>query len=379
MKNSVLLKAIKCRHFSGQMPCVFNKEKGIKCNNCQYFSTVRERILIIKLGSLGDVLRTTPILWELKKRYKKARIIWLTEERCAEILNNNPLIDEIWDVSFETMLKLQLLKFDYVLNFDNSIVSSAITSLSQSKTKKGFVLDENGVIQAIGKPAEFWLTTAIFDDTKRENRKTYQEMMFEVCNFKFNARIHKMVLNLSPDEEKFAKQFISRYHLRNASFIIGMNIGAGGRWKMKKWTSAGFVGLAKKLINTLNAKIIIMGGNEESRKIILEKLKKESNNVVEGNSDNSVKHFASLINLCDILVTGDTLGMHIALAFNKKVVVLFGPTSSAEIELYNKGIKVIPDIECICCYRSTCDKKPNCMESIKAEKVFKAVLQLLKK
>ena len=69
--------------------------------------------------------------------------------------------------------------------------------------------------------------------------------------------------------------------------------------------------------------------------------------------------FATLINLCKILITSDSLAMHIGIALKKKVIVFFCPTSSSEIELYNRGSKIIPKTGCLCCYKEKCDVPPD--------------------
>ena len=69
--------------------------------------------------------------------------------------------------------------------------------------------------------------------------------------------------------------------------------------------------------------------------------------------------------------------MHIALATHRRVVVLFGPTSSAEIELYGLGEKIFPDMECLVCYKATCDFVPNCMDLISVDMVAAAVKRQL--
>ena len=68
--------------------------------------------------------------------------------------------------------------------------------------------------------------------------------------------------------------------------------------------------------------------------------------------------FASLVNLCDVLVTSDSLAMHIGTALKKKIVACFYPTSSSEIELYNKGIKIIGKGNSYCSYRTKCAYPP---------------------
>ena len=76
-------------------------------------------------------------------------------------------------------------------------------------------------------------------------------------------------------------------------------------------------------------------------------------------------------------MTGDTLAMHAALGLGRKVVALFGPTSSVEIETYGRGKKITASLECVCCYLAECRKKPNYMEMIKPREVFDAVAAIM--
>ena len=101
--------------------------------------------------------------------------------------------------------------------------------------------------------------------------------------------------------------------------------------------------------------------------------------IIDATRYHNLSEFSYLINLCDLLVTGDTAPMHIAIAMKKPTVVLFGPTSAREIELYGRGIKIVPKIDCIGCYNTKCDKKPNCMDLITVEEVYDSVVELIKK
>ena len=141
---------------------------------------------------------------------------------------------------------------------------------------------------------------------------------------------------------------------------------------MKRWTVQGFLELAQRLSDQMGAQVLLLGGPEEIdiNKQILSKVK---GRVVDGGCSNSVQEFASLLNLCDVVVTGDSLALHLALALHRRLVVLFGPTSAAEIDLYGLGQKILPEMDCLCCYRQTCERSPTCMESISAGTVFRAV------
>ena len=68
-----------CKFFKGDIPCIYHKKEGVKCENCKYYEPLKEKILIIKLGAAGDVIRTTPILRVLRKKYPYANITWLTD------------------------------------------------------------------------------------------------------------------------------------------------------------------------------------------------------------------------------------------------------------------------------------------------------------
>ena len=100
--------------------------------------------------------------------------------------------------------------------------------------------------------------------------------------------------------------------------------------------------------------------------------------IFDAGNDNTVRHFAALIALCSVIVSGDTLAMHIALATKRRIVALFGPTSAAEIELYGLGEKLIPDIQCLVCYKEHCDFVPNCMDLISVDMVVAAVKRQLR-
>ena len=76
-------------------PCIYHKKEGIKSDNCVYFTRISKKILIIKLGAAGDVIRTTPILRKLRKIYPDAKIDYLTTKWSKEAITLNPNIDEI--------------------------------------------------------------------------------------------------------------------------------------------------------------------------------------------------------------------------------------------------------------------------------------------
>lgn len=372
-QNENIIK-LDCKHFQGDRPCIFHKSKGVRCHNCEHYSKIGNKILIIKLGSIGDVLRTTSILQGLNEKYESPYITWITESESVDLLRNNKYIDRIMEYNAESLARLNIERFDLVINLDVSATSSALASLAKSKEKLGFGLSEQGYIYPFNSEAEEWFKMSLFDDVKKANTKTYQQIMLEIIKIK--PKNYDIILNLTKDELKFAEQFAKKESVEKEHPIIGINTGAGNRWQLKKWTLTGFSRLIDRLGEELDAKILLLGGPNEVKRN-KELIKNFTEKVIDPCCNNNIREFAALVNLCDVAVTGDTLAMHIAVALKKKTVVLFGPTSAAEIDLYNRGRKIVPDIKCVCCYKQLCEKHPNCMENISVDQVFLAIRDLI--
>ena len=96
-----------CRHFQGSRPCIPHKKDGVVCASCASYEPVSLRILIIKLDSMGDVLRTTSILPALREEHPACFITWITRREAVELIANNPLLDEL--LVFETGALGQIL------------------------------------------------------------------------------------------------------------------------------------------------------------------------------------------------------------------------------------------------------------------------------
>lgn len=365
-----------CKHFPGDRPCFYHKTEGIKCDDCQHYEPVNFKILIIKLDAIGDVLRTTCILPGLKEKFPGSHVTWLTRKNAKEIFYNNPFVDRVLELeNSETNYFLQIEKFSLVLNLDSSPISSAICSSVNGEEKLGFGLDEKGKVFPINPEAEEWFLMGAFDDLKKKNSKTYQSIILNIARLKTDN--YPIILFLNESERKFASEFLEKNKIGKSKKIIGLNTGAGPRWKFKSWTLEGFENLIKMIIENTDYYIFLYGGPfEKERNNYLSKINKTR--VIDTGTNNSLREFFALIDLCDLLVTGDTLAMHTATALGKKIIALFGPTSANEIETYGLITKIQSDLDCLVCYKMDCDFDPNCMNSIKPETIYQKILELMK-
>lgn len=367
--------AFDCRYFKGDRPCIWHKTSGVLCH-CDHYMPVEERILIIKLDAMGDVLRTTALLPPLAEQHPKGSITWITRREARPLLERNPYIDEILDYGDEALLQLSARSFDRVINLDAGKVSAALSSLSTAPRKDGFILDDRGWVKPTNRAAQAWLQMGVFDDLKRQGTRTYQDIMADIIDVA--GRPHRYILELSDDERMQARAHLQHLGIDLALPIVGLNTGAGRRWELKQWREEGYLELVDRLAKTHSVQFVLLGGPEErSRHKRL--LARSPVPLIDAGCDNTVRHFASVVGACHLVVTGDTLAMHMALALGRRTVVLFGPTSAPEIELYGLGEKVVPHMECLGCYKARCSFVPNCMELISTSMVAEAVERQLRK
>ncbi len=230
-----------CRHFPGDHPCVYNKFQGIMCNNCGYYSPVGFKILIIKLDATGDVLRTTSILHAVKDKFPQSHITWLTKRVSKDIFKNNDMVDSL--IFFEDPdlnSRLLIETFDLLLHPDTSPASAALAATANSKIKKGYILNELGKVVPVDENGIEWIEMGAFDQVKKANTKTYQQIIHEVLDLDYKKG--GIIINLDNSEKEFRDDFRKKNNLARYDYLIGINTGASHRWRLKQWRSEGFDG-----------------------------------------------------------------------------------------------------------------------------------------
>lgn len=361
--------AFDCRFFLGDRPCVWHKTTGVLCT-CDHYQQIEQRFLIIKLDAMGDVLRTTALLPALAEAHPRAAIAWITRRESRPLLERNPYISEVLDYGEDALLQLQVRAFDRVINLDAGKASAALASLAKAHQKVGFVLDAQGCVQPTDAAARRWLEMGTFDDLKRLNTRTYQDHMLDMIGLP-GAR-HRYVLELTEEERARGRAHLHRLGVDFSRPIIGLNTGAGHRWQLKQWREEGYLELVERLAKKHSAQFVLLGGPEE-RERHQRLVSRSEVPLIDSGYNNPVRHFAAIVAACSLVVAGDTLAMHISLALGRPTIVLFGPTSAAEIEMYGLGEKVAPRMDCLVCYKPTCDFAPNCMDLITTDMVEAAV------
>jgi ADP-heptose:LPS heptosyltransferase len=363
-----------CKYYMGNKPCTFHKIDGRKCEGCDDYLKVLNRILIIKLDAMGDVLRTTSVLPALHQKYPNAHITWITKKNAKSLLDQNPYIDRLLCLEEYYLPFVLNEEFDVVISLDPDPHSASILSIARSSCKQGFIANETGAVEPINTNAHEWYWMGLNDELKVNNRKTYFELIYQICEL--DLPIFKPQYSLTEKAVRNADSFKIKQQLTNK--IIGINTGGGNRWQCKKWMPEHYISYIKMLKDKYpENSLLLLGGPEEvdfNEHIVNE----VRNLVVDGGCLNSVPDFAALVNLVDVFITPDSLGLHISVALDKNTIVLVGPTSPWELDVFGKGeILYNKEVECISCYKGICPNNSLCMTSLLPETVLNATIKYL--
>ncbi len=349
-----------CTHFKGDVPCKPHKNFGYHCDNCPEFHPVSEVFLVIKLGAIGDVIRSTPLLRALKNEHPHAYIYWLTYT--PEILPAE-FVHRALQVTPENLELIKNIDFDWLINLDKDPIAISLTSSIKSKKKNGFTIDRFGHALPIATEAEHhkWLT-GLFDDLNKANTKHYVEEIFEIVGLKFNSE--EYIIDLTACDEKFP--------IDKKKKVVGLNTGCGGRWVSRLWPTEYWIKLAKDL-QEAGYEVVLLGGKQEDEKNL--SIQKASGAKYFGYFPLPI--FVNLMNECDLIVSAVSMAMHIAIALKKELVLFNNIFNKNEFYLYDRGVILEPDFDCPCYFTPVC---PNgCMQYLYPDKVLRSIVSLLTK
>ncbi|MCK5616890.1 glycosyltransferase family 9 protein [Candidatus Pacearchaeota archaeon] len=296
-----------------------------------------KEICIIKLGAMGDVVRTLPILEAIKEKYPESNITWITKENIYDIFQNNPNINELI-----TLPNKPEKKFDILYNFDIEEDATSLAQEIEAEKKLGFY-SEGGYASPFNMSAEYYLNTLFDDEIKKTNPKTYQEMMFEAAELEYKKQPIKIYL--TKRNKEYARNFIEKNKIDTEN-LIGLNIGSSPRWPSKVWSNEKIKEFIVKA-NKVGYKILLFGGPNEKEKlpILLNEMKEKNINIYSNDPNNTLMEFAAVINICEKMVCPDSLSMHISLALEKPTIGMFFCTSSNEVEEYNTLTKIVSPMQ----------------------------------
>jgi heptosyltransferase-1 len=342
------------------------------------------KILIVKLGSLGDIVHTLPALSAIHHSLPEAEISWVVEKRSAEILRGNPYISRLIEIDTKTLRRsknprkflaqvraeLQQLrgsKFDVALDFQGLFKSALVGKLSGAKKIYGF---SRGSLK---EPASRIFLSGSVRTAPRAN------IIYK--NLQLANRALKLKLSgLTTDELEFPIDVEKKHHDEANGLIAAIGgdfaiLNPGGGWPAKLWPAERFGRLADRIWNEFKLASVVPYGPDE--KELAESVLDHSKTKKIFLTPISLKGFFALAQKAKIYVGGDTGPTHLAVAAKTPVVGIFGPTPwwrNGSPRAEDTGVEREDITKHECTRRSS--EGCGCMD-IDAETVFRAVGQRL--
>lgn len=342
----------------------------------QVYQEVRQqkKVLITKLGAVGDLVLAVPSFRMVRKRYPEAHISLLVDSKLIPLIQSCPYLDEViaydrsvkkgaWERLFKLSKRLRQRAFDLSIDLQNNWRTHLLTFLGGIPKRYGYQRGGSGFL--LTHPVVHW-------------DKTLGPVEHQFQVLKRAGVIHfEDALELWSNSE--ADRLISKQldTLRESSFDlrIGFAVGASPRWPTKEWPIERFLELAKRLTQRFNCQVVLIGTeHDQEHSAVFDQVKLKS--VLNLIGKTTLTELVSLVKRLDILVTGDTAPLHMGSALGVRIVSIFGPTDPKRHTPPGEGlITLVKHIPCQPCYSGTCkiSEKLLCLREITVDEVFEAV------
>ena len=328
-----------------------------------------QKILLIRLSSLGDIVLTTPAIRAVRAHFPDAYIAMLVAKQSAEILRENPHLDEI--ITFDRLAKdkdtremlriirhLRERKFTMAIDF-------------QRKFRTEMLMYFSGATECIGKGR--LCAVRVHEQGNKHATAHYFDMLHAAG---IPAEDQRLELFLSESERLDAAQRFDAAGVNDGGLKVGLFPGAG--WKLREWMPDRFAAIGDRLVEHFNANVLIFGGPKEAELVqTVANLMKAPAVPFAGNLQ--VRQLVACLEKCDLFLTNDTGPMHIAAAVGTPTVSLFGPGNHIRFQPLGTLHQTIRHaVPCSPCKQFTDKCKDNiCMKGIGVDEVWQSVSRVL--
>jgi len=315
------------------------------------------RILIVKHGALGDVVRTSYFAGALRRKFgKRLELYWVTAPTSQALLSQNPYIDNL----ITSFADLDSVKFDVVYSLDDELpIVSEVSRLNAKRIAGAFLAD--GKLTYSPEAAE-WFDMGLLskfgkvraDELKRSNVRGHAEIFQRI----FDVDDVLPEFFLDADCKATAENFFSGF-----GPLVGINPYAGGRWPSKEIRDEELHALVRafceRSVVSRHLTIVLFGAREDRLRNLafLESFESRSmkQSILVADTDASLMTLSSYISCMNLMISSDSLAMHLAIAQSVPTLAFFAPTSASEIDSFGICEKLISTAPDYCSYAKDCD------------------------
>ncbi len=310
-----------------------------------------ERILIVRLGAMGDVLHALPAVAALRRSFPAARLGWVIEERWSELLSaresrqqpagspDKPLVDvlhpvdtrawrtapfsdETWRELSAAVRELRASRYDSAVDFQGLLKSAFVARLSGAPARLGFD-DPRERLSAL------LYTRRV---PRRGSHVIEQNLGLAAAAGADTSGPPEFPLPADPSVERWCTE-----ELRHRGISRFALLSPGGGWGAKLWPASRYGEVARALAEDGLASLVNFGPGEEG---LVQAVEQASGGAASG-LRSSLAELVAVTRRADICIGGDTGPTHLAAALDRPVVALFGPTDPARNRPWGTKVAVL--------------------------------------
>jgi heptosyltransferase II len=335
-----------------------------------------ERILVVNVNWLGDVLFSTPAIRAIRKKYPSSYIACLVPPRCENVLKNNPYLNEVivsddntsiasLFKSLRLVLLLRKKKFDTAIFFHRSKTKAWIAKLAGIRSRKGFASHS----------ARHLLTEVSPVPPTKLHKIDYFLYLMAGLGIPADGRGMDFI---SKAKDAAIDDDLQDHGINKGEPYVVLH--AGGNWDLKRWPTEHFARWIELFTANYPYKVILCGTASE------ENLSKEiissvpAGRVISLCGKTSLDALAVILKNAKFLISNDSGPIHLAASQRTPILGLFGPTSERETGPISEAAVMVlrKDVGCeIPCYFRSCNHRV-CMELLSPEEVYESSVRLLK-
>jgi lipopolysaccharide heptosyltransferase I len=351
-----------------------------------------DKILLIKLSAVGDVVHTIPVLNKLRRRYPTAQLDWLVTPAIAELLRHHPAITniieferEVWSTPWRLKpfvayarlaARLRAAAYDLVVDMHGQFRTAALTLATGAPARIGFDRPRASVWDASPRKFPEQARKHAWQGAREGSWLAYTHHI-PVPTLDLHAVDRYLnvgpILGLDAAAADFSfpipKSAISRVDAllsQNAANRAKLVVMAPGTvWETKHWGTDKFAQVARHFLSKGLA-VILIGSPRE--RVICEEVAALAPGAVDLAGMTALSELAALISRSVISITNDSGPMHLAVALDRAVISIFGPTDPIWIGPYQRTDAVLQtDLDCSPCYLrrlKQCRHDHACMRSV---------------
>ncbi len=330
-----------------------------------------DKILVIKLRGIGDVVLSTIIFDSLRDAFPKAKIDFLVDKPGSFGLSTLPFLNDVIIFEKKSSLKrisqfldIRKRKYDLVIDLFSNPTTAQITFISGAEFRVGFPYKGRKYAYNIFGPEE---------RDKLHSADLHLELI-KSAGIKITKK--NLYFGLDDASVQFARNFFSE-NFPKEKLVVGVS--PSGGWASKKCDPQKFAEIANAVQSEYDAEILILWGPED--KIEAEEISRLMNGKSTLAPATSIVEMAAMISECDALIANDSGPMHISTALATPALSLHGPTDpKLQGPFGDKHEAVLHDeLDCIICHHLECPRKHECFLELPLEKVMNKFDILLRK